>query len=146
MLKLKRAYEPAEESDGYRVLVERLWPRGLKKQTAKLDAWPKELAPSDALRRWYGHAAERWSEFGRRYRRELESEAARALLAELAARAKRSAVTLVFATHDADLSNARILAREIGRLGRQPAKARARTRRAPTERQARTRRRPARDR
>jgi uncharacterized protein YeaO (DUF488 family) len=115
LVKLKRAYEPADERDGYRVLVERLWPRGLKKTDAHLDAWLKELAPSDALRRWYGHEPSRFGEFERRYRRELDSDAARRLLGELGARAKRGRVTLVFSTHDAALSNARVLEDQLAR-------------------------------
>jgi len=71
MIKLKRVYEPAEPADGYRVLVERLWPRGISKQRAALDAWLKDAAPSPELRAWFGHDPEKWDEFCERYRSEL---------------------------------------------------------------------------
>jgi uncharacterized protein YeaO (DUF488 family) len=71
VLKVKRIYEAPAASDGYRVLVDRLWPRGLSKERAQVDLWMKEIAPSDALRRWFGHAPARWTEFQRRYRGEL---------------------------------------------------------------------------
>ena len=115
LLKLKRAYDPADTRDGYRVLVERLWPRGLAKKRARLDEWLKELAPSDALRRWYGHDPARFTEFARRYRRELATAAAQSLLGALVVRAKRGPVTLVFSTHDVELSNARVLERVLTR-------------------------------
>jgi len=72
-VRIKRIYEPADPSDGTRVLVDRLWPRGVSKAAARLDAWAKEVAPNDELRRWFGHEPERWAEFRRRYRRELEA-------------------------------------------------------------------------
>jgi uncharacterized protein YeaO (DUF488 family) len=74
MLKLKRIYEASEASDGYRVLVDRIWPRGVSKEKARIDLWMKEIAPSDALRKWFGHDPERWEEFQRRYREELQKE------------------------------------------------------------------------
>jgi uncharacterized protein YeaO (DUF488 family) len=74
MLKLKRTYDLADSQDGYRVLVDRLWPRGLSKQKAKVDLWMKEIAPSDALRKWFGHETERWNEFQIRYRKELQKK------------------------------------------------------------------------
>jgi uncharacterized protein YeaO (DUF488 family) len=70
MLRLKRAYDPADDADGERVLVERLWPRGVAKDEVRLSAWLKDLAPSADLRKWYGHAVERWPEFRRRYEAE----------------------------------------------------------------------------
>ena len=100
MIRLKRAYEPAVASDGTRVLVERLWPRGVRKVDAHIDAWLKDLAPSHDLRRWFGHEASRFPEFRARYRRELREEPARAQLAELAQRAARGTVTLVYSTRD----------------------------------------------
>ena len=72
MFKLKRIYEASEASDGYRVLVDRIWPRGVSKEKARIDLWMKEIAPSDALRKWFGHDPERWEEFQRRYREELQ--------------------------------------------------------------------------
>jgi uncharacterized protein YeaO (DUF488 family) len=114
-LKLKRVYEPAEEADGTRLLVERLWPRGLSKQAARLDAWLKEAAPSDELRRWYGHDPDRWPEFRRRYFAELAR--APEALAPIREALKEGPVTLVFATKDPQLSNARALKELLERDG-----------------------------
>ena len=97
-LRLKRAYEPAEASDGYRVLVDRLWPRGLSKERAQIDEWAKELAPSTELRQWFGHAPSRWKEFARDYRAELEaSPAGREVVTRLQ---DEERITLVYAAHD----------------------------------------------
>jgi len=85
MIAMKQVYEPAAESDGYRVLAERLWPRGERKAKAKLDAWEKAIAPSADLRRWYGHDPKKWTEFQARYERELAIPAAQAILDDLAA-------------------------------------------------------------
>lgn len=109
MLVLKRVYEPAAPDDGYRVLVERLWPRGISKERAQLDAWEKELAPSDALRRWYNHDPEKWAEFRDRYRQELAEPARQAALADLAERAQQQTVTLVYGSRAGDISNAAAL-------------------------------------
>jgi uncharacterized protein YeaO (DUF488 family) len=111
MIATKRIYEPASDEDGYRVLVERLWPRGVSKARARLDAWEKAIAPSDELRRWYGHDPSRWAEFVQRYERELEAPDAQARLDDLAARARRGRVTLLYATRDGSLSNAAVLQR-----------------------------------
>lgn len=113
MIAMKRAYESVVEGDGYRVLVERLWPRGVRKAEARLDAWEKALAPSDALRRWYGHDPEKWPEFQARYARELATPAAQAILDQLAERARHGAVTLVYASHAGEISNAAVLQRLI---------------------------------
>jgi uncharacterized protein YeaO (DUF488 family) len=101
---VKRVYEPAAKSDGYRVLVDRLWPRGLKKEDAALDLWSKELAPSATLRRWFGHEAARWEAFRHRYAAELDAltEHWRPLLA----RAKHQRVTLLFGARDEEHNNA----------------------------------------
>ncbi len=106
---LKRVYEAPEASDGTRVLVERLWPRGLSKERAHVDIWLKEIAPSHDLRKWYGHDPARFAEFRRRYEAALATEPARSALAELRDLAAREHVTLVFAAHDAALSNAAVL-------------------------------------
>ena len=106
MVKLKRAYDPPARSDGRRVLVERLWPRGLKKADAQLADWLRDLAPSPALRTWYGHDPDKWPEFRRRYRAELRQPARRALLQQLAAHARRGTVTLVFAARDPERNSA----------------------------------------
>ena len=84
MIKLKRVYEAAEEEDGYRVLVERLWPRGISKEKARLDEWMKEIAPSPELRKWYVHDVEKWLDFKRKYIEELSLKSD--LVAELARR------------------------------------------------------------
>lgn len=98
MIRLKRAYEPALATDGHRVLVERLWPRGVTKRKLRLDQWVKEVAPSRELRQWFGHDPRRWPEFRRRYFAELRAhpKAWRPLLG----RARRGRVTFVYAAHD----------------------------------------------
>jgi len=98
MIRLKRAYEPAAAADGHRVLVERLWPRGVSKSRLRLDEWAKDVAPSAALRRWFGHDPSRWAEFRRRYFEELreDEQAWRPLLS----RARRGRVTFVYAARD----------------------------------------------
>jgi len=106
-IRLKRAYEAASRSDGYRVLVDGLWPRGLSRDRARIDKWARELAPSDALRHWYDHDLDRFDEFRRRYVRELDSR--RKLLTELRRRARAGPVTLVFAAKDVEHSNAAVL-------------------------------------
>lgn len=106
-VRLKRAYEPAAESDGYRVLIDRLWPRGVSKQDAHLDEWARELAPSGELRRWFGHDPEKFDEFGRRYRDELAAHAPK--LEELRSRAQEETVTLVYAARDTEHNDAVVL-------------------------------------
>jgi len=98
MIRLKRAYEPAAASDGRRVLVERLWPRGVTRRRLRLDEWAKDVAPSPALRRWFGHDPERWGEFRRRYFAELRAHPA--AWQPLLAAARRRRVTFVYAAHD----------------------------------------------
>jgi uncharacterized protein YeaO (DUF488 family) len=115
LVKLKRAYEPPAAEDGYRVLVERLWPRGVKKEDLALDAWAKDIAPSTELRKWFAHDPERWSEFKRRYRRELKQSPAAELLRELIDRAAQSTVTLLFSSHDGEHNNAVVLKEEVER-------------------------------
>jgi uncharacterized protein YeaO (DUF488 family) len=111
-MKIKRIYDPPAAEDGQRVLIDRLWPRGLKREEARLDAWLRDVAPSDDLRRWFGHDLARWDEFQARYRRELEDEAHRAALAELRERARQGPLTLLFAAKDAEHNNAVVL-REV---------------------------------
>jgi len=106
---LKRVYDPAERGDGYRVLADRLWPRGLTRDAARIQAWLKDLAPSDGLRTWYAHDRARWPEFRRRYREELSATEKQTALQALAERARREAVTLVFAAADPDRNNAVVL-------------------------------------
>lgn len=111
MIAIKRVYEPAADEDGYRVLVERLWPRGVSKAKARLDAWEKAIAPSDDLRRWYGHDPEKWAEFQSRYERELANLEAEAILDQLAERARHGPVTLVYASRAGAIGNAAVLQR-----------------------------------
>lgn len=109
MLRRKRAYEPYSADDGYRVLVERLWPRGVSKAKAHLDAWAKEIAPSTELRQWYGHDPAKWQEFRKRYQAELSAPGQQHVLADLAERARHGTVTLVYASKAGDISNAAVL-------------------------------------
>lgn len=113
MVRMKRAYEPPSQADGYRVLVERLWPRGMKKEALALDEWLKEIAPSTELRKWYGHELSRWTEFQQRYRQELTREPARALFTQLLERARHGTVTLVFASKDEEHNSALLLKQEL---------------------------------
>ena len=112
-VRLKRAYDAASPSDGYRVLIDRLWPRGVSKQKAKLDEWEKELAPSTELREWFGHEPSRFDEFRRRYIGELRH--ARPRLTELRRRARTGTLTLVYAAHDSEHNDAVVLAEVLRR-------------------------------
>src|SRR6202007_138750 len=109
-IRLKRAYEPPSADDGVRVLVDRLWPRGVKKADAGIDRWLKEIAPSTELRRWFGHDPVRWGEFRSRYRRELGRHAKE--IDELQAMARRRPITLVFAARD-ELHNEAVVLRDF---------------------------------
>jgi uncharacterized protein YeaO (DUF488 family) len=109
MIRIKRVYEEPEEGDGYRVLVDRLWPRGMTKERAKVDLWMKEIAPSDALRKWFGHEPEKWAEFAKRYRAELQKKG------DLLKEAKRlerehGTVTLLFGRKDEKQNQAVLIA------------------------------------
>lgn len=114
-VRIKRAYEPAEPADGYRVPIDRLWPRGVTKPEARLDEWARELAPSPELRRWFGHAPARFEAFRRRHREELadHEEALRALRR----RAGEGTLTLVYGARDTEHNGAVVLA-ELLRKGR----------------------------
>lgn len=107
-VRLKRAYEPAEPGDGYRVLIDRLWPRGVSRERAQLDEWARELAPSAALRTWFGHDPLRFDEFRRRYLAELAAHGDE--VAELRRRAREGTLTLVYAAHDVEHNDAVVLA------------------------------------
>lgn len=107
-VKLKRVYLKPEPSDGCRVLVDRLWPRGLTKRKAKVDYWLRDIAPSTRLRKWYGHDPKRWAEFKRRYREELQGE--QEVLKELKALLKQHrTVTFLFSSKEEKLNNAAAL-------------------------------------
>jgi len=104
MLKLKRAYEPASREDGQRFLVERLWPRGVKKTSLHLDAWLKDIAPTGGLRQWFSHDPKKWDEFRQRYRAELERHPE--VCDPILKAARRDTVTLIYSSHDSEHNNA----------------------------------------
>jgi len=106
-IRLKRAYRPAAATDGLRVLVDRLWPRGVKKSDAAIDLWVKDIAPSTALRQWFAHDPARWPQFRQRYAAELRNH--RQELAGLRAEARRKTLTLVFAARDERRNDAVVL-------------------------------------
>jgi uncharacterized protein YeaO (DUF488 family) len=109
-IRLKRAYEAAADDDGARVLIDRLWPRGVKKQDAAIERWAKELSPSTELRKWFGHDPARWQEFRRRYAEEIRQHPQQ--LEELRALAGQGVITLVYAAHD-ELHNDAVVLREV---------------------------------
>jgi uncharacterized protein YeaO (DUF488 family) len=107
----KRIYEDAEPGDGYRVLIDHVWPRGVSRGRAKLDEWARELAPSDELRKWFDHVPQRFGEFRDRYRRELEAHGDR--VDELRERARKGRVTILYAARDTEHNNGVVLAELI---------------------------------
>jgi uncharacterized protein YeaO (DUF488 family) len=112
-VQIKRVYEPVSSNDGYRVLIDRLWPRGVSRQSAKLDEWMKELAPSTELRRWFGHEPARFEEFRHLYIEELRGEGPR--LTALRRRARDGRLTLVYSAHDTEHNDAVVLAEILSR-------------------------------
>jgi uncharacterized protein YeaO (DUF488 family) len=112
-VRLKRAYQPAAPTDGYRVLIDRLWPRGVSHGNAKLDGWEKELSPSESLRQWFGHEPRRFQEFRRRYIEELRNK--RPQLTALRRRAREGTLTLVYSAHDSEHNDAVVLAEVLRR-------------------------------
>ncbi|WP_022901749.1 DUF488 domain-containing protein [Humibacter albus] len=111
---IKRAYEPASSDDGYRVLVDRLWPRGVSKESAHLDEWEKDVAPSDELRKWFGHDPAKFDEFRTRYLAELEDNPA---VSALRQRGRDGTVTLVYSAHDEEHNQAVVLRDLLDSLG-----------------------------
>jgi uncharacterized protein YeaO (DUF488 family) len=111
-IKVKRVYEQPEESDGFRILVDRLWPRGLNKERAKVDLWLKEIAPSDGLRKWFAHDPQRWIEFKQKYFRELVDK--KELIHLIVQKAKKTNVTLLYGAKDEEHNNAVALKEYIG--------------------------------
>ena len=109
MVNLKRAYEKPSKDDGERILVERLWPRGLTKLQAKIDLWLKDVAPSTELRRWFGHDPKKWDEFRRRYQKELKNKDE--LIKLLKRKAKNGTITLIYAARDEEHNGALVLKR-----------------------------------
>jgi len=104
MLKIKRVYDPVSADDGKRILIDRLWPRGIKKEKAHIDEWLKEIAPSNELRRWYSHDPAKWAEFKKRYRKEIAGEAER--LKKIKVEARKQTVTLLFSSKELERNNA----------------------------------------
>jgi uncharacterized protein YeaO (DUF488 family) len=113
-VRVKRIYDPTELGDGYRVLIDHVWPRGVSRERAKLDEWARELAPSDELRRWFDHVPERFDGFRAQYRTELAAHADR--IEERRARARNGPLTIVYAARDREHNNAVVLA-ELVREG-----------------------------
>jgi uncharacterized protein YeaO (DUF488 family) len=103
-VKLKRAYEPPAADDGMRILVDRLWPRGISKERAAIDQWMKEISPSTELRKWFGHDPARWNEFRRRYAKEVRQNTD--LLDQLRSLARQGPITLVYSAHDEEHNDA----------------------------------------
>ncbi len=117
--RIKRVYEPPADDDGYRVLVDRLWPRGVSKEKADLDEWDKEVAPSDELRRWYGHDPAKFDEFATRFRAELDARPD-AVEHALGWAAEHPTVTLLFGAHDPATANATVLRDYLEAKGTRP--------------------------
>ena len=115
-VRVRRIYEPPEQADGYRVLVDRLWPRGVSKTAAHLDEWAKAVAPSDGLRRWYGHEPGKFGEFRERYGVELQVPERAEALAHLEDLARSGTITLLTATRDVEHSEAAVLADRLRRM------------------------------
>lgn len=113
-VRVGRVYDDRTAEDGTRVLVDRLWPRGLSKDRADLDEWHKEIAPSSELRTWYGHDPDRFAEFARRYRKELEDPGRAEVLEQLRRSARKHPLTLLTATRDTEISGAVVLADVLG--------------------------------
>jgi uncharacterized protein YeaO (DUF488 family) len=109
-VRLSRAYDPPGADDGYRLLVDRVWPRGVTRDDLRIDEWARDLAPSTELRRWFAHRPERWEEFARRYRAELAEPKAAALLDGLAERASHGRLTVVFGARDRERNQAVVIA------------------------------------
>jgi len=112
MVKLKRVYEDAKKDDGYRILVDRLWPRGISKNEAKIDLWLKDIAPSNELRKWFAHDPKKWHDFQKKYRLELKNK--KELIAQiLLLEKKEKTVTLLYAAKDAEHNNAVVLVEKL---------------------------------
>lgn len=107
MVKTKRIYDPAAPEDGKRILIDRLWPRGITKEEAKIDEWMRDIAPSTELRKWFSHDPAKWEEFRKRYKRELENKTE--LLKKIKTEADKGIVTLLFAARDTEHVNAAVL-------------------------------------
>lgn len=113
MIKLKRAYEPPSKDDGERILVERLWPRGLTKDRAQIDLWLKDISPSPDLRKWFGHDSKKWNEFRKRYLQEVAKKTELVKLLKQKSRGKT--ITFVYAARDVERNSAAVLKTYLGR-------------------------------
>src|SRR5579864_1271722 len=113
---IRRAYDDPTQEDGYRVLVDRVWPRGRSKETLKLDEWVRELAPGTELRKWFGHDPQRWDAFQQRYRSELDSEEMQARMRQLLSDAGGQPITLVYGARDEEHNQAIVLRDVLLRL------------------------------
>lgn len=107
MIKIKRVYDPFEPEDGKRILINRLWPRGIKKEDLKMDEWLKEIAPSDKLRKWFSHDPKKYEEFKKRYAKELEDKSE--ILKRIKSESKKGAITMLFSAKDTEHNNATVL-------------------------------------
>jgi uncharacterized protein YeaO (DUF488 family) len=107
LVKIKRIYDPVSPDDGKRIYVDRLWPRGMKKEEVKIDEWLKDISPSDGLRKWFGHDPSKYEEFKSRYMRELEKHSE--VLERIRKESKKETVTLLFSAKDAEHNNAKVL-------------------------------------
>ncbi len=107
MIKIKRIYDPASSDDGKRIYIDRLWPRGMKKEEVKIDEWLKEISPSDSLRKWFGHDPAKYAEFKRRYTKELEKHPE--ILERIRKEGKKETVTLLFSAKDVEHNNATVM-------------------------------------
>ena len=116
MLRIKRVYEPKSGNDGKRIYVDRLWPRGLRSSEAAIDEWLKDIAPSDALRKWFGHDPEKFPEFRKRYLKELAAPIGRELTERIAREANKKVVTLLYSARDTEHNNAIVIADQIKTL------------------------------
>jgi len=121
MIMVKRVSDPVSEGDGERILVDRLWPRGVTKEAARISSWMKELGPTTELRKWFGHDPSRWEEFRRRYAGELQARDRQALLGDLVARSRQGVVTLVFGARDREHNHAIVLKNVLEEIVRKAA-------------------------
>jgi uncharacterized protein YeaO (DUF488 family) len=116
MVKIKRVYDEVSPDDGERILVDRLWPRGIRKDEAKIDEWIKDIAPGNELRKWFAHDPSKWREFKKRYAEELKGQSNRIEL--LIKKAKRGNITLIFSARDTEHNNAVVLSELISKRQR----------------------------
>ncbi len=121
MIRIKRVYDAPGREDGERILVDRLWPRGVTRDDARIVSWVREIGPSTELRKWFGHDPGRWDEFQKRYEKELQEPEKQAVLRDLAVRSRRGTVTLVFGARDELHNNAMVLKHVIDAIARRAA-------------------------